>query len=144
MAKETSILIVVSDPHLATCCYDLLGALTYDRVTAFTLAEANHKLENHRGFDIAVVDMNLADGLGFSLLPALKARGIQILLLINADAAYIYSSTFSQWQQIDCGVFNDTLGATVLIKPIDYRQYVLTLEKLRQRKEDNINVVQEK
>ncbi|MGA9521300.1 MAG: response regulator [Myxococcaceae bacterium] len=127
--KEGRILLVDDEPNIRAICEEVLTNLGFDVIPAGTLAEARERLRESRP-DLLLLDVNLPDGEGFSLLEEIKAeRASSHLPVIFISAR---SETSAKVRALKLG------GDDYLVKPFDALELGARVESVLRRKETEL------
>lgn len=95
------ILIVDDEKDICLLLKSILEKMNYQVIVAYNIKEGKEKL-NEREIDIVFLDLNLPDGIGFSLIPTIKKIQPNSKIIINSaydsprerTKAYILGANF--------------------------------------------------
>ncbi len=127
--KQGRILLVDDEPSIRAIAEEVLCNLGFEVLQAGTLAEARERLRESRP-DLLLLDVNLPDGDGFSLLEEIKAeRASSHLPVIFISAR---SETAAKVRALKLG------GDDYLVKPFDALELGARVESVLRRKETEL------
>jgi CheY-like chemotaxis protein len=114
--QQKSVLIVEDDPITRTALVSLLSHLGYSTVPVATVAEG---LEHLDGQDFAILDMNLPDGLGSTVLQRIRDEHRPMRVAISSGSTDV--SVMDDIRNLKAGI--------ILRKPIDVNALIEWLDR---------------
>ncbi len=98
---EKRILILDDEKEICFLLSALLTRMGYDTDYAYTLKEGKEKFRQE-AFDLVFLDLNLPDGLGYSLLPEIRENHKQTKVILISAHDELLKKIQAEKNGIDC------------------------------------------